>query len=43
MPEDLPAEPSIKPLVDEKRRKEKRTLRSKEAQQGLSLFDENEE
>lgn len=32
MPEDLPAEPSLKPLLDAKRRKQKKELTSKEKQ-----------
>lgn len=42
MPEDLPAEPSIKPLLDEKRRKERKKIKQETAsEQQPSLFDEN--
>ena len=44
LPETLPTEPSIRKLVEEHRRKSKRTLKAQEEQQDqLSLFNEIEE
>lgn len=40
MPEDLPAEPSIKPLLEEKRRKERKRIKQSPPEQRQSLFDE---
>lgn len=39
MPEDLPAEPSIKPLVDEKRRKERKHIKKSPPLGQSSLFN----